>query len=218
MLVHRSSWNVVKEAGTQFESGDQRAIDDGPVSEIVKSSTDTLRCPCNFCYDTEQDIGPLATQLPQGGIRLPWIICNESSAMTKAMSNVLPEANEMALPQFPVRKFTVQEYRRMGEAGVLSPGDQVELLEGWVVPKVIHNPPHDLALMLLEDQLRKHLAGDQLMRLQMPITTKDSEPEPDLVIVPGPIRSRINYTETSHLPLSFASDKNATIRVRDILP
>lgn len=191
----------------------------------------------------------------------------------------------MALPQFPVRKFTVQEYRRMGEAGVLSPGDQVELLEGWVVPKVIHNPPHDLALMLLEDQLRKHLAEDQLMRLQMPITTKDSEPEPDLVIVPGPIRryatahpsakeaclvveisdtsverdrqkcriyagggvpeywlvnlhrrqvevyadpddcssppqfrSRVNYTETSHLPLSFASDKNATIRVGDILP
>lgn len=47
-------------------------------------------------------------------------------------------------PPFPVRRFTVGEYHRMGELGLLSEADRVELLEGWIVPKMIHNPPAEL--------------------------------------------------------------------------
>lgn len=34
---------------------------------------------------------------------------------------------------FPVRRFTVEEYRRLGEIGVLTENERVELLEGWII-------------------------------------------------------------------------------------
>ena len=90
------------------------------------------------------------------------------------------------IPPFPVRKFTVDEYRRLGETGVLTEDDRVELLEGWIVPKMNHNPLHDGTIELVEDQLRRHLPGGWRLRIQSVITTEDSEPEPDLAVVRGP--------------------------------
>lgn len=102
------------------------------------------------------------------------------------MQTVVSESELMA--PFPVRKFSKQEYQLLGELGVLSVEDRVELLEGWIVPKMNHNPPHDLALMLVEEKIRRCLLSNMLLRIQMPISTFDSEPEPDLAIVLGPIR------------------------------
>lgn len=39
------------------------------------------------------------------------------------------------------RKFTVSEYRRLGDAGILTPDDRVELLDGYVVYKQDHVTP-----------------------------------------------------------------------------
>ena len=36
-------------------------------------------------------------------------------------------------PQPKTRKFTVAEYYRMGEAGILGPDERVELIEGEIV-------------------------------------------------------------------------------------
>ena len=36
------------------------------------------------------------------------------------------------LPNLPVRRFTVDEYHQMIQAGVLGEDDDVELLEGWI--------------------------------------------------------------------------------------
>ena len=44
------------------------------------------------------------------------------------------------LPPLPVRRFTVDEYHQMIQAGVLGEDDDVELLEGWIVPKMARNP------------------------------------------------------------------------------
>ena len=102
------------------------------------------------------------------------------------MQIVVSESDAVA--PFPVRKFSKPEYQLLGKLGVLSVDDRVELLEGWIVPKMNHNPPHDLALMLVEEKLRCCLPSNMLLRIQMPISTVDSEPEPDLAIVLGPIR------------------------------
>jgi hypothetical protein len=40
-------------------------------------------------------------------------------------------------------RFTVAQHHRMVEMGILTADDRVELLEGWIVPKMPHNPPHD---------------------------------------------------------------------------
>jgi Uma2 family endonuclease len=89
---------------------------------------------------------------------------------------------------FAVRRFSVEEYRRLGDAGVLTDEDRVELLEGVITPKMIHNPPHDAAIMLIEEALRPLLPSGWMIRIQSSITTSDSEPEPDLAVVRGTAR------------------------------
>ncbi len=41
---------------------------------------------------------------------------------------------------FPVRRFTVDEYHRMGECGMLTDNDHGELLEGLIVPQMMREP------------------------------------------------------------------------------
>jgi Uma2 family endonuclease len=93
-------------------------------------------------------------------------------------------------PSLPVRRFTVDEYHRMIQAGILTEDDHVELLEGLIVPKMPHNPPHDIALELTDELIRRHLPEGWRIRIQLPITTTESEPEPDLAVVRGSPRSR----------------------------
>ena len=90
------------------------------------------------------------------------------------------------IPPFPVRRFTVDEYHRLIQAAILTEDDPVELLEGWITPKMPRNPPHDCCLDQTDEAIRKRLPGGWRVRVQSAITTPDSEPEPDLVVVPGP--------------------------------
>ena len=87
------------------------------------------------------------------------------------------------IPPFPVRKFTVAEYLQLGASGLLIADERVELLEGCITPKMIHNPPHDAALELVDQQLRSRLTAPWRLRIQAAIETPDSCPEPDLAVV-----------------------------------
>lgn len=91
-------------------------------------------------------------------------------------------------PAIPMRRFTVDEYHRMIATGILHEGDPVELLEGWLVLKMTRNPPHDVALSLTDDEISKRLTPELFCRIQMAITTPESEPEPDVAVVRGPRR------------------------------
>jgi Uma2 family endonuclease len=86
----------------------------------------------------------------------------------------------------PVYRFSVEEYHRLLDAGVLHAADRVELLEGWIISKMTHNPPHDGAVTRLHRRLLRLVPGDLLIRVQCALATRDSEPEPDVVMVPGP--------------------------------
>jgi Uma2 family endonuclease len=101
-----------------------------------------------------------------------------------ASSNVRNATNE-AEP-LKLRRFTVDEYHRLGDSGILTTDDRVELLQGLITSKMIHSPRHDATVSLLEQQLRPLLPPEQIIRIQSAITTADSEPEPDLAIVLGP--------------------------------
>jgi Uma2 family endonuclease len=91
-----------------------------------------------------------------------------------------------AVPTFPIWRMTVEEYLRLVEIGFLTEDDDVELLEGWIVPKMPRNPPHDSGIERTEDSLRIVLPPGWRIRIQMAITTRDSVPEPDLAVVKGP--------------------------------
>ena len=98
----------------------------------------------------------------------------------------LPTWQATQVPPFPVRRFTVDEYHRMAQAGVLTENDPVELLEGWIVAKLPHKPSHDATIDQTDEILRGRLPTGWRIRIQSAITTDDSEPVPDLAVVLGP--------------------------------
>jgi Uma2 family endonuclease len=85
-------------------------------------------------------------------------------------------------------RLSVEQYHAMITAGVLREGEKVELLEGLLVEQMTRNPPHDVVLGLVDDELRTRVPAGWALRIQAAITTTDSEPEPDVVVVPGPRR------------------------------
>jgi Uma2 family endonuclease len=98
----------------------------------------------------------------------------------------IPPALPSIVPTLPIRRFTVDEYHRMIQAGILGEDDAVELLEGWIVPKMSKNPPHDTMIsIIMMDVLTPRLPGGWHCRGQSAVTTTDSEVEPDIAVVRG---------------------------------
>jgi Uma2 family endonuclease len=82
-------------------------------------------------------------------------------------------------------RFTVDQYHRMIEIGVLTENDRVELLEGYLVEKMPQDPLHDGTLQLVEDAVLQHTPMEWCGRVQMAVTLGRSEPEPDFVLARG---------------------------------
>jgi Uma2 family endonuclease len=96
------------------------------------------------------------------------------------------------IPPFPIYKISVQRYHDMIRKGVLTEADAVELLEGWIVPKMPRIPIHDAAIDIAEEVIRGHLPQGWRIRVQKAITTRDREPEPDLAVVHGDLRQFVH--------------------------
>jgi Uma2 family endonuclease len=82
-------------------------------------------------------------------------------------------------------RLSVEQYHKMIDAGILTSGDPVELLEGMLVTKMAKNPPHSLATQLVRDALAKLFSSGWCVSSQEPITLVDSEPEPDVSVAKG---------------------------------
>jgi Uma2 family endonuclease len=82
------------------------------------------------------------------------------------------------------RRFTVDEYHRMAEVGILGPDDRVELLDGEIVEMSPIGARHAATVTRLE-HLFHRLVGDRaIVRGQNPVRSDQySEPEPDLALV-----------------------------------
>lgn len=82
-------------------------------------------------------------------------------------------------------RISVEQYHQMIDAGILTDDDPIELLEGLLVEKMSKNPPHRVVTLLLRRTLERLIALGWYIDSQEPITTLDSEPEPDVTIVRG---------------------------------
>jgi Uma2 family endonuclease len=92
-----------------------------------------------------------------------------------------------SLPDISPRPFSVAEYHRMVDAGILTEDDRVELLEGVIVLMSPQKDPHAHAIEVLAETLVLQVKGRFRVRPQLPLTIGDrSEPEPDLAVVPLP--------------------------------
>src|SRR5437868_1719456 len=81
------------------------------------------------------------------------------------------------------RRFSVDEYHRLTELGILTEDDNLELIEGYLVLKMARNPPHDGTIHRALKRLARVLPTGWDVRIQSAITLAESEPEPDLAVV-----------------------------------
>src|SRR5882762_10413404 len=92
-----------------------------------------------------------------------------------------PMAVEVAAAR---RLFTREEYHRMGEVGILTPNDRVELIRGEIITMSPQDRRHRAFIDNLTHLLATGLAGRAIVSIQMPIAlTDDTEPEPDVQVL-----------------------------------
>jgi Uma2 family endonuclease len=78
------------------------------------------------------------------------------------------------------------EYERLIDTGVFVPGDRLELIGGGLVAREPQRASHATAIELALDALREAFGRGWRVRVQLPVALDDeSEPEPDIAIVPG---------------------------------
>lgn len=100
------------------------------------------------------------------------------------------------------KSWTVQDYYRMSNLGVLKPDERTELIDGEIFLMAVKNPPHSAITKTASDYLRDLLRGKADVRIQEPVHLSDcSEPEPDIVLVR--IKPR-NYIERHPIRQKFS--------------
>ena len=93
-----------------------------------------------------------------------------------------------AVEEIDRRRFTVAEYHRMAESGILQPNERVELIRGVVRRMSPKNRAHVVAATRLYQRLVHSLAGRAAVFKEDPLklVRLDSEPEPDIVVTSSP--------------------------------
>ncbi len=86
-----------------------------------------------------------------------------------------------------LRRFSVAEYRKMLDAGILVLNEKVELLEGLVVKKGVRNQPHENGLRRLTVRFPRYVPEGYFLQLQGAIRLADGEPEPDGAVIRGDV-------------------------------
>jgi Uma2 family endonuclease len=80
--------------------------------------------------------------------------------------------------------FTVDEYHRMGEAGIFGEDDRVELIEGEIIEMVPIGSPHASRVKRLLQLFVRRLGTQAIVQVQDPLVLdRYSEPEPDLAVL-----------------------------------
>jgi Uma2 family endonuclease len=105
-----------------------------------------------------------------------------------------------------LRRWTREEYDRLVEMGVFREDEHVQLIEGEIVEMTPQNAPHMTAVHLVADALRSAFGAGFSIRVQGPLALgADSEPEPDIAVVPGSVRDyRDRHPTTAALVVEVA--------------
>jgi Uma2 family endonuclease len=92
----------------------------------------------------------------------------------------------MAVSSLRTKHWTRVEYERLIDLGAFRPGERLELVGGALLVCEPQGGPHFTAVGLVDDVLRQVFGIGWTVRAQGPITLdEDSEPEPDIAVVPG---------------------------------
>ena len=127
------------------------------------------------------------------------------------------------------RRFTVYDYHRMGEAGILSPTDRVELIDGEIVTKMAIGPRHGASVDRATRALVTTVDTSAIVRVQGSVRLDlFNEPEPDIVLLrpqadfyasahPGPADILL-IVEVAESSIDYDRDIKARVYARAGLP
>ena len=80
--------------------------------------------------------------------------------------------------------FTVDDYYKMVDAGILTEDDRVELIEGEIIQMSSMGSPHAAVITHVNDVFVPLFQGKALLRPQLPLRLNEfNEPEPDIVLL-----------------------------------
>jgi Uma2 family endonuclease len=93
------------------------------------------------------------------------------------------------------RRFTVDEFYKMGAIGILDDGNRTELVDGEVVEMSPMGPRHAAAVNRVSSRLGHLLDGKALVRVRMPVRLNAyNEPQPDIAFV----KARRDFYDLRH--------------------
>lgn len=133
-----------------------------------------------------------------------------SRACARSVATVMPDSDRLAcvtgnhpmdgdtidvLTRYsvPRHRLTVDDYHRLGEAGILREDDRIELLEGQLIDMSPIGPRHALVVEILNRWLIRATGEQFWVRPQNPIALDSgSEPQPDIVLARKPWRDYPN--------------------------
>lgn len=126
-------------------------------------------------------------------------------------------------------RFTVEDYYRMAEVGILAPDARVELIDGEVIEMPPIAAPHASMVNRVHALLAETVQGHALVRGQSPLRLdRHNEPEPDLALVrtrpghygsrhPGP-KDTLLVIEVADSSLSYDRDCKLPLYARFGIP
>jgi Uma2 family endonuclease len=95
----------------------------------------------------------------------------------------------MARVEVKTRRWKRVEYERLIETGFFQPGDPIELIGGQLIVAEPQGSNHFTAIQAVEEALRAAFGAGWQVRGQGPVALdEESEPEPDVAVVPGSFR------------------------------
>ena len=98
----------------------------------------------------------------------------------------------MAGDELETRRWKRVEYDRLIECGFFQPGDPIELVGGQLIVAEPQGSRHSTAIRAVDEALRVAFGTGWDVRTQLPVALDDeSEPEPDVAVVPGSFRDYV---------------------------
>lgn len=124
--------------------------------------------------------------------------------------------------EYAQRRFTVDEYLRMAELGIIGEDERVELIDGAILTVPPSGDAHRGGINRLNDLLVRRFSGRAIVQPQLPVRISDySLPEPDIALLrPDPwfygrrspiVADTFAFLEVSYSSLAF--DRGTKLRV-----
>lgn len=117
----------------------------------------------------------------------------------------------MAQPAVDIKlkRWMRDEYERLAESGFFHPDERLELIDGIIYEKPPQTSWHASTVCATQEALLRIFFDGFDLQSQMPLNLNaDSQPEPDLAVVPGHWRDYLNAHPTTAVLIVEVSDSS----------